>query len=141
MTIKFDTTHADELNALSAYALARLADCNDPDTLESDGAEFLKSIRDDVVETFENDNWSADTYATAWGIADGCLPVMTHEIAKTFTDLCAYNEDVSDMVPGVTGDNAIIKLMQVALCRIGERLAGALLEEYRHTLEELEEVA
>ena len=138
MTIKFDTTHADELNALSAYALARLADCNDPDTLESDGAEFLKSIRDDVVETFENDNWSADTYATIWGIADSNVPIMTHDIAKAFIDLCAYNEDVSDYV--TDGGTDLVRNMQVALYVIGERLAGALLEEYRHTLEELEEV-
>ena len=139
MTIKFDTTHADELNALSAYALARLADCNDPDTLDSDGAEFLKSIRDDVVETFENDNWSADTYATIWGIADSNVPVMTHDIAKAFVDLCAYNEDVSDYV--TDGGTDLVRNMKVALYVIGERLAGALLEEYRHTLEELEDVA
>jgi hypothetical protein len=139
MTIKFDTTHADELNSLNAYELARIADCGDPDTLDSDGAEFLKSIRDDVVETFENDNWSADTYATIWGIADSNVPVMTHDIAKAFVDLCAYNEDVSDYV--TDGGTDLVRNMKVALYVIGERLAGALLEEYRHTLEELEDVA
>jgi hypothetical protein len=138
MTIKFDTTHETELRALTAYELARIADCGDPDTLDSAGAEFLKDVRDDVVQTFLEDNWSADTYATVWGIADSNVPVMTHDIAKAFVDLCAYREDISDYFD-YEGDT--VKLMQVALYVIGERLASALLEQYRHTLEELEEVA
>ena len=134
MTIKFDTTHEAELKALNAYQLARLADCDDTDTLESPGAQFLLEVRDDVLQTFLEDNWSSDTYATVWGIADNAVPVMTHDIAKTFVDLCAYREDLSDHVTDSGHD--MVQLMQLAVYQIGERLASALLEEYRHTLEE-----
>jgi hypothetical protein len=136
MTIQFDTTHEAELKALTAYQLARLADCTDPDTLVSPGAQFLLEVRDDVLQTFLEDNWSSDTYATVWGIADNAVPVMTHDIARVFVDLCAYREDLDELSPGT---NDMVKLMQLAVYQIGERLAGALLEEYRHTLEEIEE--
>lgn len=137
MTIKFDTTHETELKALNAYQLARLADCDDPDTLESPGAQFLLEVRDDVLQTFLEDNWSSDTYATVWGIADNAVPVMTHDIARVFVDLCAYREDLSDRVTDSGHD--MVQLMQLAVYQIGERLAGALLEEYRHTLEEIDD--
>lgn len=137
MTIKFDTTHADELKTLTAYQLATLADCADPDALDSIGAEFLKAVRDDVLETFEYDNWSSDTYATIWGIADNAVPIMTHDIAKTFVDLCAYREDLSERASDSGHD--MVHLMQIAVYQIGERLAEALYEKYRHTLEEIEE--
>ena len=138
MTIKFDTAHADELKALTAYELARLADSSDPDTLDSIGAEFLKSVRDDVLEFFENDNWSSDTYATIWGIADSAVPVMTHDIAKVFVDLCAYREDIGgQLAPYENVD--MVRFMHLALYQIAVRLTEALYEEYRHTLEEIEE--
>lgn len=41
---------------------------------------------------------------------------------------------------GVDDEGDTVKLMQVSLYVIGDRLANALYNEYRHTLEELEEV-
>lgn len=138
MTIKFDTTHAEELKALTAYSLAYMAECADPDTLDSIGAEYLKDIRNDVLETFENDAWGTYFEDTIGQLVDSCVPVMNHDIAKAFVDLCAYREDVSDYVD-FNGD--MIKLMQMALYVIGDRLANALYKQYEHTLEEMEEVA
>ena len=137
MTIKFDTTHAQELKALTAYSLAYMAECGDPDSLDSTGAEFLKSVRDDVLENFLNDSWGTYYEDTIGQLVDSCVPVYNHEIAKAFVDLLAYREDVSDYFD-YEGDT--VKLMQVSLYVIGDRLANALYNEYRHTLEELEEV-
>jgi hypothetical protein len=139
MTNKFDTEHAEALKALSAYQLASIyADCGDPDTLESAGAEYLTDIRDDVLELFLNDDWGTYPEDDMNHIADRNMPPYYHRNAQVFVDLCAYNEDISEMMPRVTPDNALNKLMAVAVCRIGERLASNLYEEYKHTLEEQE---
>jgi hypothetical protein len=135
MTIKFDTTHDKALRDLTAYSLAYMAECGDPDNMDSSGAEFLKSVRDDVLENFLNDSWGTYYEDTIGQLVDSCVPVYTHEIAKAFVDLLAYNEDISDYVD-YSGD--MIKLMQMSLYVIGDRLANALYNEYRHTLEEQE---
>jgi hypothetical protein len=140
MTIKFNDKDENALRELSVFQLADLALCSSPDTGNSPGAEYLDTVRLTVIENFLYDSWGTYPEDEFNSVADGSLPVYNYDIAKTFTDLGAWGEDVSDMLPGVTGDNAIIKLMQVALCRIGERLARSLFDAYKHTLEELEEV-
>ena len=138
MTIKFDTNHADELRAKSVYELARLAECGDPDSADSVGAEFLKYVRDSVIEAFEYDSWGTYPEDTASQIADSCVPVWNYATAQTWTDLTGWVIDADDLSEGVTD---VIKLMSLALYVAGDRLARALFEEYKHTLEEIEEVA
>lgn len=138
MTIKFDTTHADELRAKSVYELARLAECGDPDSVESAGANFLGYVRDLVIESFEYDSWGTYPEDRASQIADDSVPIWNYEIAQTWTDLTGWVIDADDLSEGVTD---VIKLMSVALYVAGDRLARALFEEYKHTLEELDEVA
>lgn len=138
MTIKFDTTHADELRAKSVYELARLAECGDPDSVESAGAEFLKSVVEAVIEAFEYDSWGTYPEDTASQLADDCVPIWNYTVAQTWTDLTGWVIDADDLSEGVTD---VIKLMSIALYVAGDRLARALFEEYKHTLEELDEVA
>lgn len=138
MTIKFDTTHADELRAKSVYELARLAECGDPDSADSVGAEFLKSVRDSVIEAFEYDSWGTYPEDTASQIADDSVPIWNYAIAQTWTDLTGWVIDAEDLSEGTTDT---IKLMSLALYVAGDRLARALFEEYKETLEEIEEVA
>ena len=140
MTIKFDTTHADELRAKSVYELARLAECGDPDNAESAGAEFLKSVRDDVIESFEYDSWGTYPEDTISQISDSCVPVWNYTIAQTWTDLTGWIIDIDELVDG-SDQRDTISLMSLALYVAGDRLARALFEEYKHTLEELDEVA
>ena len=136
MTIKFDTEHEKALRDLTPYTLAYMAECGDPDNVDSSGAQFLKLVRDDVLENFLNDSWGAYYEDTIGQLVDSCVPVYNHEIAKAFVDLLAYREDVSDYFD-YEGDT--VKLMQISLYVIGDRLANALYNEYRSTLEELEE--
>ncbi len=107
----------------SIYTLARLADCGDPDTPESDGATFLRSVESSVAEAIE---YGADA-DTAHEIADGCVPVYTHGVWSTFVDLQAYQEDATEL--GDDGSD-LTKSAQIALYMIGERLATALLLEH-----------
>lgn len=139
MTIKFDTTHADELRAKSVYELARLAECGDPTILATRrnyGAEFLDNVRDSVIEAFEYDSWGTYPEDTASQLADSCIPVWNNEIASTWTDLAGWTIDADDLSEGTTD---VIKLMSLGLYVAGDRLARALFEEYKHTLEEIEE--
>lgn len=136
--IKFNAEHATELREMTAYQLARLAECGDPDTLDSVGAEFLKSVRDSVIEAFEYDSWGTYPEDTASQLADDCVPIWNYAIAQTWTDLTGWIIDIDDLAEGTTDT---VKLMSLALYVAGDRLARALFEEYKHTLEELEEVA
>lgn len=119
----------------TVWQLARLADCTDPDTSTSDGAEFLRGVEYSTVEAFHNADfderadscWIGDT---SHEIADSCVPVYTHEMWSTFADLAAWNEDPSEY--GTESDD-MTKCAMVCLYMIGQRLASALLEELETT--------
>lgn len=138
MTIKFDTTHADEIKAISVYTLARFAECGDPDSAESAGAEFLKSIAESVIETFEYDSWGSYPEDAISQISDSCVPVWNYTIAQTWTDLTGWIIDIDELLDG-SDQRDTISLMSLALYVAGDRLARALYEDYKHTLEEIEE--
>lgn len=134
------------LSELNAYQLAGMADVTSPDSLESAGAHFLTHIRDDVAERLE---WLASgDYADvtepaefvsiirdlddwAYEIADGAPSIYTHEKFQQFFDLCAYQEDISELAPDETD---MEKMAGIALYMIAERLVSALLD----TVEEFE---
>ena len=86
---------------LNPYELANMADCSNPDSQESPGARFLLSVQDDYRERVEDGYYDEDD--SPHEIADGAVPVYTHNLWQTFTDLGAYNEDPSEL--GVESDD------------------------------------
>lgn len=116
-----------------AYALARLAECAGPDSESSPGAKFLVLVEDSFIEAVEydrfpaeGDEWPSDVVHE---IADGCVPVYTHDRWVTFVDLAAYQEDVSELAGG--GED-MTTLAAYALYQIAYRLAAELLIEREH---------
>lgn len=112
------------LNSYTAHQLAYRADCLYPDLTSS--ANFLTIIRDTVVDWFENDYVTDDPSDDAHEIADGCIPVYTHEQWEMFTDLGLYQDStglVEDLQPTI-GNLAAVSLYVTA-----ETLATALLSE------------
>lgn len=104
------------------YQLARLADCADPDSPDSPGGKWLRLVADCVDDAADYE--VPEDAITE--IADGVVPVYTHERWQVFADLAAYNEDVSEF--GDYGDD-LTKAAGVALYMIAERLLRALVEE------------
>jgi hypothetical protein len=110
----------------TAWQLARLAECSDPDSDTSPGAQFLNRVESDVLERIEdNDGEWDDDYAHE--IADNAVPVYTYTMWQTFVDLGAWEEDPSDLGYD-EGDMA--KGAAVCLYMIANRLAYALATEY-----------
>ncbi len=93
---------------LTTYHLANLADCASPDARDaygcipsadaspSPGAVFLR----DVADAYDGarDDLSEHPYPEdlLHELADGAVPIYTHSRWQTFTDLCAYNEDLTE---------------------------------------------
>ena len=129
---------AAELSELTAYTLARVADCADPDTPTSAGAAMLGSVADMVAEllTFTADDLAdvpTDAEGIEWidhlnfdgslsNVADCAPDVYTAQKWREFTDLAAWNEDVTEFGPVEDMDKAA----SVALYMIAERLATGL---------------
>jgi hypothetical protein len=112
----------------TSWQLARMAGCADPDEHDgrgsrdgSAGAQFLRSIEYSVAD------YDSPDEDTAHEIADGAVPVYTHELWKTFVDLAAYTEDPSEL--GYDDASDMEKLAGACLYLIGRRLAEALIEE------------
>ena len=124
-----------EVKGLNAYELASAADCLMPDTPTSAGAEWLSSVRDDVlveVHGVAAEDFNRLTEDTANEIADSAVPIYTGQKWATFVDLGAYQEDVSELIDTQDFD----KMSDVALYAIAERLVGALLAELAEAIEE-----
>jgi hypothetical protein len=126
----------------SPFLLATLADCYSPDAADSPGAKFLTSVARDVAERFDDPDLSPEEQAGIIGnlredgaheIADGAVPIYTHDRWLTFVDLGAYNEDVTEL--GATADD-LTGAAGVALYMIAERLVRALAEELSDALNE-----
>lgn len=116
------------------FALARMAGCGDPDTPDSPGARFLTSVADAASE-----HWyaygpdGADDDDAVHEIADGIVPVYTHELWLTFVDLAAYREDddTGIMADALSHGHADLdKVAGIALYQIAERLLRAELAEH-----------
>lgn len=107
----------------TVWQLARLADCADPDAWNSIGAKFLVRV-ETALEDAQDGAWgvSQDDLAE---LADGCVPIYTHEVWATFVDLAAYEEDVSELVGS---ERDLTKCASVALYLIAERLLTALVQ-------------
>lgn len=108
-------------NHRSIYTLAILARCADPNSADSPGGRFLRRVETATLETVEDDQ---DVDDARHEIADGAVPVHTHDRWQTFVDLAAYNEDLEELA-GTSGD--MTANAGFALYLIAERLAGTLL--------------
>ena len=123
------------IKGYTTWTLQRLAECMTPDSKESAGSVFLARVRDDVVERVDDypaEDFERETEDLAHEIADAAVPVYTGEKWATFTDLGAWEEDVSDF--GVVG--GLDNLGSAALYVIAERLVCALLSELAEAIEE-----
>lgn len=126
----------EDMRELTAYGLAGLADCSAPDTLTAPGAGFLTLIRDALVESVEyavehgDGTVSSDDLAE---MADGAVPTYTHPRWLTFTDLAAWQEDLSDIAGN---EQEMTDMAGYALYMIAERLLNALHADYLSGLED-----
>lgn len=122
MTIDTEETTVEAL-AYTAHRLANEADCSCPDSSESPGAKFLLEVQDSVNERFADDSWDEDSSSE---IADAAVPVYTHAVWATFVDLCAYQEDPTEL--GCDGSD-MEQCAKVCLYMIAARLADSLARE------------
>jgi len=116
-----------------------LADCLCPDADDSAGGKFLADVRDKVVKLIEDgvldpesdhrDNYDGEIST----IADNAPDVYTHTKWSEFVDLGAYHEE-----PEFDDDwgTDLDKAASMALYQIAERLAYALIREWRDGLEQ-----
>ena len=118
-------------------SLARMADVAYPDALDSPGAQFLGRVRDSFLEWADYDradNFDAEDTLTgraqdaAWEQVDSCVPVYTHDVWRTFVDLCAYDDE--DVREALTSAENVTFGAMATLGRIAERLFVALAEEF-----------
>jgi hypothetical protein len=110
-----------EDTTLTSWQLARLAGCADPDSLTSPGALFLDRVEADYIERVADGDYDEDD--SPHEIADGAVPVYTHDRWTTFVDLGAYEEDTREL--GDDGSD-LTQSAAVALYMIAERLVRAL---------------
>ena len=135
----------------SAFRLSNEADISSAPVRESEGSKFLEIIRDAFIERMEFQRSDAIDKARPWHenedyvleimdddavdiiheVVDGCVPIYTHQIWETFTDLCAWSEDLSELGGPETDMN---KNAMTALYMIGCRLGDALWRSYRKEL-------
>lgn len=117
---------------MSAYELARLAECGTPDSKVSPGAEMLMYVRDAIVEAWEKDELDERFINETVGDAPD---TMTHLMWLQFVDLLAYQEE--DVAPSVqlSMDDAARR----ALTQIADRLANRLRDELARLAEDEDE--
>jgi hypothetical protein len=135
----------DRLNGIHVYGLARRADLADPDGPDSPGARWLELVRDSTVETLDyiaDDELTPDGIAGAWQrdwpheAADAAVPVYTAERWRVFTDLAAWQVDVSDLAGG--GED-MTTLAGFALYEAARTLIAALEEDATEAVEDASE--
>lgn len=123
----------EDLQDLSAFQLASIAECGSPDSASSYGAEMLELVYMSVIEELRDlesiGDWDTDR---TFEIAEGCINVYTHKLWTAFVDLCAYQEPVSEFASLGYSINiaydGMEKLAWIALHSINVRLIDALLE-------------
>jgi hypothetical protein len=119
----------EKINHYDPPTLARLAQCAEPDSRVSEGADFLALVRDKVVDLVE---WFGDVSTpyreaiqdAAADIGSGAEPGVKW---RRFVDLSAYKENVTEF--GTPSPDTPEGHADLALFFIGFRLASALLTE------------
>lgn len=151
-----------DIREYNAYHLADRADCGEPSSIvrpgmadqgtNSPGADFLESVRTDFLERFgyavgeHNGTPTADDIRhaievlkdeAAHEIADSAVPVYTYQRWQTFTDLAAWQEDLSDHGE-INAEDLTTSVAGVALYMIAERLVVALADELDEWADDIE---
>lgn len=106
---------------LSVNELAGMADVVSPDSATSPGGEWL----DLVARSMDDLAGYDDIEEGITEIADGCVPIYTHNRWQVYVDLGAYTEDVTEFGPIEDMEQAA----GIALYLIAERLLTALIDE------------
>lgn len=114
---------------LTVYALARLADCAEPDSPDSPGGQWLRRLAEDAFDVLRDRSAEEEPQDVIHEIADAYVPVYTIDVWKIFVDLGAWEalQDAWDdgLISGPPEHRD--QHAQVALYVIAERLLTALL--------------
>ena len=107
--------------------MAGMAGCASPDGLDSAGADWLRQVASSAAEVVaEVDDIDDARYDDRLHeMADGLVPIYTHNRWQVFVDLAAYQEDVTEFGPIEDMERAA----GVALYIIAERLVAAIIED------------
>jgi hypothetical protein len=124
------TVDAEFFKSYTVYTLANLADCGSPDSNVSAGAEFLRSIADNMPDVMERIENGEDAHDVASKIADEAPDYHTYTRWQEFADLAAWQEDITELGEP-SPDDLTKSVAGVALYIIAERLVNALIEEAR----------
>lgn len=111
---------------VNAFVWAADVDCGTPDGSESPGALWLIRVVEAAREAFEGFAEGDELSDVVHEIADGVVPIYTHERWLVFVDLAAYNEDVSEYG---SEDTDLTAQAGVALYMIAERVVGRVAEQ------------
>jgi hypothetical protein len=132
--------------AHGVYVLAERADVHSPDSAESPGARFLNRCQDyaneveaqvllEAVRDFDGEPEDFDLNAlpndlrddvSEW--ADSAVQIYTYQCWQEFTDLCLWEEDLSDLGE-VDGDDLTRDVAMRAEYMVASRLIPALIAE------------
>ena len=130
----------------SSFRLSNEAGIASAPVIPSDGSKFLERVRDSFIEQFDfernamvdlededlvSDLMFEQRHDIVHNVVDGCVPIYTHQIWETFTDLCAWSEDLSELGGPETDMN---KNAMTALYMIGCRLGDVLWDAYKKEL-------
>jgi hypothetical protein len=110
----------------TVWTLANMVEMN-PASSESVGARWLLLVQMGVGEVLQQVAEGYDRSDAVHEVADGMVPVYTHEVWEVFTDLGAWtvSEDANELCDASTDMEQRAK---VCLYVIAERLLVALLE-------------
>lgn len=112
---------------LSPYALARMADVASPNSVGSPGAAFLARVRNALVEHLSTADLSSEYLSDALAeLADGAVPIYTHDLWSAFVDIAAYNVDDDGLC---SEDSSMEDRAKVALYVTAQTLLSALVDE------------
>lgn len=107
------------MSTYTVWQLAAMAECADPDSETSPGADWLRMVAGDA------DDLDQDNRDEIGERADSRVPVYAAERWGIFCDLAAWREDPSDLCDG----SDMTRAAGVCLYLIAERLLSAILDD------------
>lgn len=131
--------YVDELTGRSVWELYRMANCGQPDGRESPGNRFLDDVRDDCIEHIRTDGMTPGAlHDKAGELAGQAVYDLesrgTYRKWLTFTDLCGWQEDLSNLGYEYQPDEGLGKGADLALYAIAERLVTKIADEWEESL-------
>jgi len=119
--------------AHNVIILATLADCPQPDSVDSPGAEFLIAVADAVEDAIDNNDELDERLISE--IANDAPAVSTHAKWLQFVDLRGYRVDTTDLTGDRISARALTDHINTVLVMIAERLIAGLITERRETVQ------